>query len=245
MRIVRPMKMAVVVAVSATGLVLSGCSGGLLMEFTSGDSTERSLPESETSPSEPADGEESADSVSDSTSVGKASWAAPVTTPGEKITTIEVGDITVDVHQVGTTKATKSGSWADPKTNEPIISPGDDIVFVNYVVTNNGAPVDLGSLLVSVDARYEDWPYMQGMDSVTDLDLFEQQDVNDHAIDGDGYQESNIYTLGSGEQFSFGENFPYQANSPIGFKAKFIPVDSQGELLHDDKVEAEGSGTIK
>lgn len=245
MRIARPMKTAVVVAVSAAGLVLSGCSGGLLVELSPGDEpTEQRPPQSDNS-TESSVEKESADSVSNSTSVGKASWAAPVTTPGEKITTIEVGDITVDVHQVGTTKATKSGSWADPKTNEPIISPGDDIVFVNYVVTNNGAPVDLGSLLVSVDARYEDWPYMQGMDSVTDLDLFEQQDVNDHAIDAKGYQESNIYTLGSGEQFSFGENFPYQANSPIGFKAKFIPVDSQGELLHDDKVEAEGSGTIK
>src|SRR5699024_5759982 len=105
MCIARPMKAAVVVvAVSAAALILSGCSGGLLAQFSLDEESTEQRPAEWDNPSESASEDESADSVDNSASAGEASWAAPVTTPGEKITTIEVGDITVDVHQVGTAK---------------------------------------------------------------------------------------------------------------------------------------------
>jgi hypothetical protein len=175
----------------------------------------------------------------------KPAWANPATEGGEKISTIKAGDITVDVYQVGTAKATKTGQFVDPDTNKPIIAEGDDIVFVNYVITNTGAPIDLGSSLVDVTARYDDWEFVQGMDSIVDSALFEQQKVNTDALAPGAFKDPSIYTLGKGETYSVGENFRYQKNSPITFKATAIPVDAKGDLLHDKKLEGESTGTIK
>lgn len=174
-----------------------------------------------------------------------APWAEPVTDVGEPLTTIELEDVVVEVFQVGVTQATKTGFFVDPEENEPIIDVGDDIVFVNYVVTNNGDPLDLGSLLVDVDARYDDWPYMQGMDSITDFDLTEEMGVNRNAVAPGNMPDPVIYTLGTGESFSVGTNFHHQPNSPITFTASYIPVDDEAELLHDERVEAEASATIE
>ena len=43
---------------------------------------------------------------------------------------------------------------------------------------------------------------------------------------------------------SVGDNFHHQPNSPITFSARYTPVDDQGDMLHDERVEAEGSATI-
>lgn len=197
----------------------------------------------------PADESEAPEAPAEETeapaaSGGQPAWAVPATEVGDKISTVEAGDITVDIYQVGTAKATKPGQFVDPDTNKPLLDTGDDIVFVNYVITNNGAPIDLGSSLVSVEARYDDWKYLQGMDSVVDEALFEQQDVNDGDLAQDGYNEAGVYTLGTGETYSYGENFLYQKDSPITFKVDAIPVDAEGELLHDEGLEGEGTGTI-
>ena len=172
-------------------------------------------------------------------------WAKPATDVGEKISTIKAGDITVDVYQVGTTKATKNGQFVDPDTNKPLIAAGDDIVFVNYVVTNTGDPIDLGASFVNISARYDDWKYLQGMDSIVDSALFEQQKVNSDVLAQGAFKDPSVYTFGKGETYSFGENFRYQKNSPITFEATATPVDAQGDLLHDKKSEAKGTGTIK
>ena len=172
-------------------------------------------------------------------------WAKPATEGGDKISTIKAGDITVDVYQIGITKATKPGQFADPETNKPLIAEGDDIVFVNYVITNNGAPIDLGSSMVDVQARYKDWKYMQGMDSIVDQALFDQQKVNSDVLAQGAFKDPSVYTLGKGETYSVGANFRHQKNSPINFKVGAVPVDAKGDLIHDKKVEGEGSGTIK
>lgn len=173
-------------------------------------------------------------------------WANPPSQTGEKISSFKVGDdISVDVFQVGVAKATKSGQFVDPDTNKPIIAEGADIVFVNYVITNNGDPVDLGSSLVDPDARYDDWKYLQGMDSVVDSALFEQMKVDNDVLAPGGYNDAGIYTFGTGQTISVAQNFLYQKDSPITFEAKAIPVDAEGELLHDQGVEGEGKGTIK
>ena len=173
-----------------------------------------------------------------------ASFAKPVTTPGELLGSASGDGFTVDVYQVGTAAASKTGQFANPDTQQPIIAVGDDIVFVNYVVSNTGDPIDLGFSLVSISARYDDWPYIQGMDSVVDFDLFEQIGVNRDPFGPDTYRDPGVYTFGSGERYSYGENFPYQAGSPIQFEVSVTPVDAEGDLLHDEGLDGSGSGTI-
>jgi hypothetical protein len=171
-------------------------------------------------------------------------WALPPVTKGDLLTTINAGDVTVKVYQVGTAKADDTGNFSDPKTNKPLIEVGDTLVFLNYVITNNGDPINLGSSLVDVSARYDDWPYLQGMDGLTGDELYEAQGIHDGDLAPDGYNEAGIYTLGTGESYSYGDNFEYQKGSPIDFTVEYVPVDDKGELLHDQRVEKEGSGKI-
>lgn len=165
-----------------------------------------------------------------------ADFARPATSPGEKIATIEGQGVTVDVYQVGVEKATKDGLFADPDTNKPIIAEGDDIVFVNYVVTNTGdAEILLSNLFVQVRAEYADWPYLGGMDTITDRDLFEKLKVNDEAYLIGGPEAP--YRWKPGTSFSYGENFKYQKGSEITFTMELTPSTSGGELDHDNAFE--------
>ena len=201
-------------------------------------------PEPDETQIESTDEAEETDEASPVTAEGQPSWALPATTEGEKIATIEVGGIVVEVYQVAVTQATKTGQFATPD-GEPVIAVGDDIVFVNYVISNTGDPIDLGSSLVLISARYDDWPYLQGMDSVVDRALFEQIGVYSSPFGPDSYVDPGVYTFGTGERYSYGQNFPYQSGSPIGFEVRVTPVDSNGDLIHDDGVNTTGAGVIK
>lgn len=228
---IRTRPAAVALVASFAFLGLSACGGS------------SDAPADDATTSAPAPEETTADAPA--ASGDQPDWAKPATEGGTKISTIKAGDITVDVYQIGTAKATKTGQFVDPDTNKPIIAEGDDIVFVNYVVTNNGDPIDLGSSFVSVQARYDDWKFLQGMDSVVDSALFEEQKVNSDVLAQGAFKDPSVYTLGTGETYSFGENFLYQKDSPIGFEVTATPVDAEGKLLHDDKLEGKGTGTIK
>lgn len=235
--------MAAAAVVSVSLLALSACGGDSDEET---QTTESSAPVEESSEpaDEPTEETSETEEAAPQGAEGQPAWALPPTSGGDLISTIEVEDVTVEVYQVGTTTATEDGNFADPDTNKPLLAKGDEIVFVNYVITNNGDPIDLGSSRVSVEARYDDWQWMQGMDSVTDDALFEEMGVNDDSLAPDGFNEAGVYTLGSGETYSYGENFKYQKNSPIGFEVTITPVDAEGELLHDDRMEGESTGTI-
>ncbi len=169
-------------------------------------------------------------------------WAKPVTTPGEKITTITGEGFQIDVYQVGTAKATKTGQFVTPE-GEPVISVGDEIVFVNYVLTNTGsADIPLSSLLIDVSARYASWPYLQGMDSVVDSALFEQMDVNsDPFAIGIG---ASPYVWAPGTSYSWGENFLYEKGGAITFTTTFTPALDDGSLDHDKRVEIKTESAI-
>ena len=134
--------------------------------------------------------------------------------------------------------------FVDPDTDKPLLAQGDPIVFVNYVITNNGEPIDLGASRVSFSARYDDWKWAQGMDSIVDDDLFEQQGVHTDALAPGAYNEEGVYTFGSGQTYSVGDNFVHQPGSPITFEATIVPVDAEGELIHDQRMEGTGTGTI-
>lgn len=232
MRFTRSRTLATIAVTSISLMGLAACG-------SDDEATETETTQSSQEPTTPESSETAA------AAEGQPEWAAPVTSGGDLISTIEAGDVTVEVYQIGVTQATKTGQFVDPEKNEPIIDEGDDIVFVNYVISNAGDPIDLGSSLVSIEARYDDWPYMQGMDSIVDSALFEEQGVNDDGFAEGSYVDPSVYTLGTGEQYSYGQNFRHQEDSPITFDVSITPVDAEGELLHDDRVEAEGTGTIK
>lgn len=173
-----------------------------------------------------------------------ASFAKPVTTPGELLSSATGEGFQVDIYQVGTATASKTGQFANPDTNKPIIEVGAELVYVNYVVTNTGSEdIALTYSLVDVSPRYDDWPYMQGMDSVVDSAQFDSLQVNSSALAvGTG---DSPFIWEPGTSFSYGENFLYQAGSPIEFVVSLIPSDEAGELLHDLKQEIKVNTTIK
>lgn len=242
-RLARPLA-----ALSIAGLALTGiaaCSSDEPEENTSTveETEEPSEEPMEEETEEPAEDEAEEEDDSAAGSGDGAAWANPVTTPGDLLTTIEGDSFSVEVYQVGTTTSPKDGLFVDPEQNLPIIAEGDEIVFVNYVVTNTSdEPMPMAFNLVDVEARYADWPYMQGMDTITGKDLYESMDVNDSAI-AVGNTEAP-FVLEPGAQFSYGENFKYQAGSAITFDATYTPADDAGELVHDDRQEATADATI-
>lgn len=249
---------AVVAAVLVPLLGLSACGSDDKDDDSSNESSQTTdegatedSPESDEASEDEADDSDGAPETEESEGDDTAStgsqpeWALPVTKPGDLLTTAEAGDVTVEIYQVGTAKATDDGMFVDPDTNKPILQKGDKIVFVNYVITNSGDPIDLGSSRVSIEARYDDWKWMQGMGGDNEASLFEAQDVNPDKLAPGGFNEEGIYTLGTDQTYSYGENFPYQKNSPITFEVTITPVDAKGELLHDKKLEAEVNTTIK
>lgn len=173
-----------------------------------------------------------------------ASFAKPVTNPGELLDTFSGENFQVDVYQVDTAIAEKTGQFVNPDTNKPIIEIGAEIVFVNYVITNTGSEdIPLTYSLVDVTARYDDWPYMQGMDSVVSSELFGSMQVNDTGLGLDVGESPFIWEPGT--SFSYGQNFLYQSGSPIVFTASLTPADEDGDLVHDEKQEIELATTIK
>ncbi len=242
----RPVRTTTSLAVAtALALSLTACTinvgGGADDAPTVEEST---APEDEATDVEDAEEVDSPAAEETGSSGEQPDWANPLLAPGEQISTYKVGDVRVDVYQVSVVKATKTGNFVDPEKNEPIIDVGDDIVYVNYVVTNEGAPIDLGSSLVNTSERYDDWPYMQGMDSITDFDLTEAQGVNRDAMAPGAYREPTVYTFGTGQAYSYATNFRYQPGSPITFESVITPVDAEGDLLHDERIEGSGTGTI-
>lgn len=228
------------VAIASVGLTACGSDSG-----TAGSQAETTTQSTSTAPEPEASESESTETAPDAPGSGdQPVWALPVTTPGTMLTSIEAGDVTVDVYQVGTAPANDTGSFVNPDTNTPLIEVGDTLVFLNYVVTNNGDPIDLGANLVDVSARYDDWPYLQGMDGLTGDELWTAQGINGSGLGPDGYSEAGVYPLGAGQSYSFGDNFEYQPGSPIQFDVTYTPVDTAGELLSDERVEAKGTSTI-
>lgn len=213
---------------TVSGLVLLG----LLTACGTSPVTERpTVPATEATPEEEAPAE-----TGDGT---HPEWAHPVTTPGDLIASGEDNGFRVDIYQVGTTAATKTGQFMTPE-GEPVISVGDEIVFLNYVFTNTGtADIPLSYSLVSVSARYASWPYLQGMDSVVDSGLFEQMQVNNSAL-APGGDSPFVWTPGT--SFSYGENFLYEKGGAITFDVRLVPADENGELVHDARQTFEISG---
>lgn len=175
---------------------------------------------------------------------GTPAWANPFEVTGDLLTTIEGEGFTVDVYQVGTAAAPKDGMFIDPSTNEPILKAGDELVYVLYVATNtSGDTIQLPFNLVNVTARYADWQWAQGMDGSSDRALYEEMGIPASAI-ATGNTEAP-FPWAPGESFAYGDNFKHQPGSDITFSAVLTPADADGDLVHDDRVEAEADTTIR
>jgi hypothetical protein len=174
----------------------------------------------------------------------EASWANPVTIQGDLITTIKGDGFTVDIYQAGTTAATKEGNFVTPDDKKPIIAVGAEIVYVNYVFTNTGTEaIPLSYSLATVSARYDDWPYLQGMDSITDSALSAEMGITSSGIAPGSPDAPFIWEPGT--SFAYGENFLYEAGGKITFKAELTPADENGDLVHDKHTEVEVDAKIK
>jgi len=243
MRLSRSFRLSVA-AVACTGLMsLAACSEDSEPEPRA---TESSETPAEEAPEADEDAAEEVDTDTDTTtSEGTPEWAAPATeVKGELISTIEAGDVTVEAYQVGTDKASKDGMFVDPETRESLLAEGDPIVFVNFVITNNGDPIDLGASLVKVTPKYDDWKWGQGMDIVTDKEQYDALGLNTGGLAADAFRDPSVYTFGTGETFAYAQGFRHQKNSPITFEVSVIPVDAEGDLIHDEGQKATGSATI-
>ncbi len=252
MRITRGIASLTVAGLALTGLAACSSDDSSAEETTvattePAEETTEATDEPTEEPTEDATDEATDDATEDSDAAGSGSspaWAVPTTTPGEKIATIDAETFTVDVYQVGTAKASKTGQWVDPETNLPLIAEGDEIVYVNYVFTNTGTEsIPLTYSLVTVTPTYADWEYLQGMDSIVDSEQFEEMGLTSFAIDPMNGGEAP-FEWAPGETFSSGQNFKYQAGSPITFEARLSPADEAGEPLSDQRTEVSVDATI-
>jgi hypothetical protein len=172
------------------------------------------------------------------------SWANPLTTPGNLLTSVTGTNFKADIYQVATAPAAKDGQFADPSTGKPIIKVGDKIVYVNYVFTNTGtSTIRLGNDLVSIEPRYANWPYLQGMDSIADAEQAKAMKVNLNAFGPSA--GSAPFDWKPGASFSYGENFTYESNSAISFTVTVIPVSASDAPDVAKKQIVTASTTIK
>lgn len=247
----RPTRTAATASLAVAALLVAGCSSDDAADDEVTTTTEAAV-ESTTTTEADTDADADTDAEIDEASSTEAadgefgplpSWAREYSVAGDSIGTIEGEGYTVEILQLGTAAAPKDGMFVDPSNNESILKAGDEVVYVAYVVTNtSGATIDLPFNLVNVTARYADWQWAQGMDSVSDSALYEQFGVNSSAI---GLGADAPFAWADGEVFVYGSNFKYQRGSEITFSAVMTPADAEGKLIHDDRTESELTTTIK
>lgn len=171
-------------------------------------------------------------------------WANPVSTDGDLLVTIGVGDLEVDVYQVDVAPAPRNSIETDPDTDEPLIAEGDDLVYVNYVVRNAGdEPVQLTVTLLQAQVRYDDWPHWESMPGVTDFAQLEEFGLTSVAAAGEFIGEPP-YVLNPGEWFNKAANFGYQPGSDIEFSVRYFLADADGERISGSRVLTVGQATI-
>lgn len=157
-------------------------------------------------------------------------WAKPSFATGTKLTTVKAGDISVDVYKAGTAEATEDGNFVDPETKKPILAKGDELVFVNYIITNKGSsPIDLDEDDVEIDSKWDNWPYLQGMDGVTDDELYTKFKINggdeSDMADFAKYDPEDPQPLAPGETVSYGDNFAFEKGHELKLEVEVGDAD--------------------
>lgn len=157
--------------------------------------------------------------TSDATAGRAADWARPISDRGEKIMTLDGNPFSVDVYlsDVVTAPADSSDSGA----GSPLVRRGDDVMLLNFVVTNTGADTELTSLRPTINARYPDlknhasgtW---SGTDDVREL-------LDDHGLhltpNKDGHE--GPYRFAHGESYAYGNMLRYVEGEKLALSVTF------------------------
>lgn len=166
-----------------------------------------------------------------------APWAAPINEVGDHLGTVTAGDLEFQVYQVGTDVASKDSILVDAETEEPLVKEGDDVVILNYIVTNTGSEAhNLTISLADVGVEYEDWPYLGGQATVTDNDMLESYGVSSRPFGESGTED--VYTLGAGESYNYAEIIEYRPDVQLVADIEWQPRDDEGERI-DERYEGE------
>lgn len=172
-------------------------------------------------------------------------WARAVTTPGDLLTTVTVGDLAVDVYQVDVVPADRDGPLLGTGTNEPIITEGDDLVVLNYVVRNVGTePVHMSYARVTFTAAYDDWDGLGGMSGISSSELYDQLNVNESAS-AIGLSDVDSFTVEPGEWFAQAENYPYQPEATIDLTIHYTPAGDTGDNAVSGRVVGQATAAIR
>ena len=198
-------------------------------------------------PSETATPQESEVEMEVSANHTAANWARGVTAPGEllgSVTSSRVG-YQIDFYQVGVRQATKASTLVDKETFQPLINIGDEIVYVNWIVTNiSEAPIVLNEDLINVHVSYAD-SATGDLAATSEPEVFRELNINENAIDEEkavGLVTNHRYILEPGRSYSMGTNFKHEAGGKATFSITSSPVDEQGmanaDIFYREKVVA-------
>lgn len=170
-------------------------------------------------------------------------WAEGALDVGESLGEFSTDSWSVEVFQVGTAKTTKDSMFVDKESGENLLPSGAEVVYVNFVVTNTSdADIQLGHSLSSASLEAADWQYMGGQPSFSDSATYES-----FKLSNDGLQTGADapFIVGPGQSFAQATNIKYVAGQKVVAEVRITPVDDAGDLLHDDKEQAEAELTIK
>lgn len=156
-----------------------------------------------------------------------ASWAAPVATTGRRLGDVSDKRIRITVYQVATAPAPEASVMVDPSDSRPVITKGERIVVLRYVVTNVSTdPINLGIGTVAITARYPDWPWAQPLIGVRAPSLMAHNGAPTSPLTP-GTQRPP-YVLGAGQSFMVGQNAPYETAEELQVSAKVDVSDDSG-----------------
>ena len=225
-------------------LSLTGCATKTKNEDTS---AEPSVTVTTPVPRETGTPQESEPEMELSPNHTAADWAYGVTAPGEllgSVTSSRVG-YQIDFYQVGVRQAAKASTLVDKESFQPLINVGDEIVYVNWIVTNvSQAPIVLNEDLINVHVSYAD-SATGDLAATSEPEVFRELNINENAIDEDkavGLVTNHRYILEPGHSYSMGTNFKHEAGGKATFSITSSPVDEQGmanaDIFYREKVVA-------
>jgi len=171
-------------------------------------------------------------------------WAAPINRSGELLATGTFATFTVDVYQVAIQPVDEDSMFVDPDTGKNILPKGADVVFINYVFTNTSTQTfPLSYSGIQTTARYQDWPWMQGMPGESHSKQYDALGLHDMAMKA-GAKEAP-YLFAPGETFNIAQSYLYQGSKKLDVKFAVLSVGADGKLDHSKTINETLTVTVK
>lgn len=163
-----------------------------------------------------------------------AAWAQDFSLPGEPLSSVPIGDFTVDVYQVGVFQGVGGGSTG--------LGGGSEVVLLETVLTYHGAaPIRVGPDLAKPSVAYSFGVTLgYGVDPA---------DAAKHGVPVNGWDEAktggvppsgSVLVWDPGTSYSVGHLLNYARSGEVSVEIKVIEVDDQGAPLtiHDGEAAA-------